>query len=160
MTFSFATLLKECNEVTIHIKNLHTLLREVYKYINRLSPPLMQELFESRTLYYNLRNFRAIQTYRKNMIAFGIETVTYKSSQLWQILPTELKSIESLREFKRKVKEWNGKKLRLLIMQNIYQKFRIFRMNINVDTGTKIRKTCFKLFVLFQRVSKIYLCLF
>ena len=118
----------------------------------------MQELFETRTLYYNLRTFRAIQTYRKNTIAFGIETVTYKSSQLWQILPTELKSIESLHEFKRKVKEWNGKKLRLPIMQNIYQKFRIFRMNINVDT--KIRKTCFKLFVLFQRVSKIYLCLF
>ena len=30
--------------------------------------------------------------------------------------------------------EW--KKLRLPIMQNIYKKFRIFRMNINVDTGS------------------------
>ena len=55
---------------------------------------------------------------------------------IWRILPTELKSIESLHEFKRKVKEWNGKKPRLPIMQNIYQKFRIFRMNINVDTGS------------------------
>ena len=80
---SFETLLHECNEVTIHVKNLHTILTEVYKDINRLSPPLMQELFETRTLYYNLRTFRAIQTYRKNTIAFGIETVTYKSSQLW-----------------------------------------------------------------------------
>ena len=94
---TFETLLNECNEVTIHVKNLHTLLTEVYKYINRLSPPLMEELFETRTLYYNLRNVRAIQTYRKNTIAFGIETVTYKSSQLWQILPTELKSIEELK---------------------------------------------------------------
>ena len=105
---SFETLLNECNEVTIHVKNLRTLLTEVYKYLNRLSPPIMQELFEIRTLNYNLRNFRVIQTYRKNTIAFGIETVTYKSSQLWQILPTELKSIESLHEFKRKIKEWKG----------------------------------------------------
>ena len=105
---SFETLLNECNEVAIHVKNLRTLLTEVYKYLNRLSPPIMQELFETRTLNYNLRNFRVIQTYRKNTIAFGIETVTYKSSQLWQILPTELKSIESLHEFKRKIKEWKG----------------------------------------------------
>ena len=40
----------------------------------------MQEFFKTRTLNYNIRNFRAIQTYRKNTIAFGIETVTYKSS--------------------------------------------------------------------------------
>ena len=105
---SFETLLNECNEVTIHVKNLRTLLTEVYKYLNRLSPPIMQELFETRTLKYNLRNFRVIQTYRKNTIDFGIETVTYKSSQLWQILPTELKYIESLHEFKRKIKEWKG----------------------------------------------------
>ena len=105
---SFETLLNECNEVTIHVKNLRNLLTEVYKYLNRLSPPIMQELFETRTLNYNLRNFRVIETYRKNTIAFGIETVTYKSSQLWQILPTELKSIQSLHEFKRKVKEWKG----------------------------------------------------
>ena len=62
----FGTLLNECNEVTIHVKNLRTLLTEVYKYFNRLSPPIMQEFFETRTLrYYNLRNFRAIQTYKK-----------------------------------------------------------------------------------------------
>ena len=104
----FETLLNECNEVTIHVKNLRTLLTEVYKYFNRLSPPFTQEFFETRTLNYNLRNFREIQAYRKNTLAFGIETVSCKSSQLWQLLPTELKSIESLHEFKRKIKEWNG----------------------------------------------------
>ena len=68
----------------------------------------MQEFFETRTQNYKLRNFRAIKTYRNNTIAFGIETVTYKSSQLWRILPTELKSIESLHEFERKIKLKNG----------------------------------------------------
>ena len=49
------------------------------------------------------------------MIAFCIETVTYKSS----LLPTtELKSIESLHEFKRKIKEWNGKKNALADCEN------------------------------------------
>ena len=123
----------------------------------------MQEFFETRTLNYNLRNFRAIQTYRKNTIAFAIKTVTYKSSQLLQILPTELKSIESLHEFKRKVKEWNGKKLRLPIMQNIYQKFRLFRMNINVHVDTdsilKFSKNVSN-FLCFTKSLKHLSCLF
>ena len=60
--------------------------------------------------------------HRTNTIAFGIETVTYKSSQLWKILPTELNSIESLHEFQSKIKEGNGKKLRLPIICKIYIK--------------------------------------
>ena len=107
---SFETLLNECNEVTIHVKKpSHSFNRGLY-ILTDSHHQLCKSFFETRTLNYNLRSFRAIQTYRKNTIAFGIETVTYKSSQLWQILPTELKSIR----------------------QNIYQKFRIFRININV----------------------------
>ena len=36
---------------------------DVYKYFNRLSPPIMQEFFETRTLNYNLRNFGAIDLF-------------------------------------------------------------------------------------------------
>ena len=98
---------------------------------------MCKKFFETRTLNYNLRNFRAIQTYRKNTIAFAIETVTYKSSQLWQILQTELKSIESLHECKRKVKEWNGMEKTALAdyAKYIYQKFRM-NINVHIDTGS------------------------
>ena len=44
----------------------------------------MQEFFKTRTLNYNIRNFRAIQTYRKNTIAFGIETVTSSKGRLYE----------------------------------------------------------------------------
>ena len=42
---SFSEFLKMANESTIHIRNLKFLLTEVYKFLNGLSPPIMNEVF-------------------------------------------------------------------------------------------------------------------
>ena len=44
---SFSELLEIANESTIHIRNLKFLLTEVYKFLNGLSPPIMNELFQT-----------------------------------------------------------------------------------------------------------------
>ena len=45
------------NEVSIHNQNIQTLLIEVYKNLNALSPPIMLDLFTTRENIDNLRNF-------------------------------------------------------------------------------------------------------
>ena len=46
------------NESTIHIRNLKFLLAEVYKFLNGLSPPIMDEVFQTNDCPYDLRNPR------------------------------------------------------------------------------------------------------
>ena len=60
-------LLSVNNEVSIHNKNknIQTLLIEVYKNLNGLSPPIMSGLFMTRENIYNLRNFESF-TVKKN----------------------------------------------------------------------------------------------
>ena len=53
----FNNLLSINNEVSIHNKNKQTILVEVYKNLNGLSPPTMVDLLTTRKNIYNLRNF-------------------------------------------------------------------------------------------------------
>ena len=102
----FNELLIITNEVTIHHKNIQTLLTEVYKNLNGLSPPIMLDLFKTRHNIYNLRNHREICNDIRKTVRYGTETVTYKSAQLWELLPCEIKRCSTLENFKERIKSW------------------------------------------------------
>ena len=62
---SFSTLLEKDDTVSIHVKNLQTLMIEMFKTKKNINPPLMKEIFCERPITYNLRNnnvFVAIST--------------------------------------------------------------------------------------------------
>ena len=67
----FNELLSINSEVSIHDKNIQTLLIEVYKNLNELSPPIMLDLFTIRDNIYNLRNFRERYCEKKKTIRYG-----------------------------------------------------------------------------------------
>ena len=92
------------NEASIHNKNIQTLLIEVYKNLNGLSPPIMLDLFTIRDNIYNLRNFRELYCEKKKTIRYGTETVTFKAAQLWKLLPCDIKNSPTLIEFKDRIK--------------------------------------------------------
>ena len=56
------------NESTIHIRNLKFLLTEVYKFLNGLSPPIMNEVFQTNDCPYDLRNPRILASKHKSTI--------------------------------------------------------------------------------------------
>ena len=103
----FNELLSINNEVSIHNKNIQTLLIEVYKNLNGLSPPIMLDLFTIRNNIYNLRNFRELYCEKKKTIRYGTETVTHKAAQLWKLLPCDIKNSPALIEFKDRIKTWS-----------------------------------------------------
>ena len=42
----------------------------------------------------------------KKTVNYGIETLSYRSSALWSLVPSETKSVISLPLFKQKIKDW------------------------------------------------------
>ena len=65
---------------------------EVYRFLNGLSPPIIDDIFRLREHWYNLRNFRLLECHNVKTSIYGTETVTYKSSQLWNLIPPEIKN--------------------------------------------------------------------
>ena len=51
---NFEDLLIKDSSWTIHENNIHTLLIEIYKSLNHISPPLMQDFFDLKVTPYSL----------------------------------------------------------------------------------------------------------
>ena len=75
---SFEELLFKDKSVTVHQRNLQILPTEMYKILNGLSPDIMQDIFETRSNYYNTRNVPAF-------FPRSIKTVSvdYRPSLTW-----------------------------------------------------------------------------
>ena len=92
------------NESTIHIRNLKFLLTEVYKFLNGLSPPIMNEVFQTNDCPYDLRNPRILASKHKSTIKYGINIIAFRRPQIWQNVPLEIRNSESLSLFKSNIK--------------------------------------------------------
>ena len=106
-TSDFDALLQNNNDTCNHHRNIQTLAVEIYKIKNNLNHPIMDFMFERRNDTYNLRNFQEFATKRKRTVKMDLETLNYKSPQLWSILPENLRQINLLVQFKESVGKWD-----------------------------------------------------
>ena len=93
------------NESTIHIRNLKFLLTEVYKFLNGLSPPIMNKVFQTNDCPCNLRNPGILASKHKSTIKYGINTIAFRGLQIWQNIPSEIRNSESRSPFKSNIKQ-------------------------------------------------------
>ena len=105
---TFSDLLQKDCAVTIDTKNLHILMTEMYKTRNDLNTSFMHEIFCENTTHYNLRNNNEFFQPRVRSVNNGSESVRFKCPQLWQTLPLTIHNLESLYQFKTKIKYWYG----------------------------------------------------
>ena len=105
---SFDVLLERDKAVTIHKKNLQTLMTEIFKTQNNLNPPFMNEIFRERDNIYNLRNNNEFVLLSIKTVHFESESIRYRGPQLWFSLPQDIRNTESLSLFKSKIKKWHG----------------------------------------------------
>ena len=99
------------NESTVHIRNLKFLVTEVYKFLNGLSSPIINEMFQTNEI---------LASKHKCTIEYGINTIAFKGPQNWQNIPLEIRNTESLSLFKSKIKQiqslpWRCKNCRSFI---------------------------------------------
>ena len=102
---SFQELLIENNSLNIHHRNLQKLVTEIFKVKNGLSPELMHGVFEFIEKPYSLRTTSHFRSRKIRTTKYGIET-PYLGRKLWNLVPNEYKTIESLAAFKGKIKPW------------------------------------------------------
>ena len=81
-------------------------MKKLYKFENNLTPPLIDDIFQVRKINYNLRHFQKFANTKKNSVKMGLETITYRAPQLWNLVSTEIKNAPSLSIFKEKIKSW------------------------------------------------------
>ena len=89
-----------CSPKTPLHRNIQTL--------NHLNPPFMQSIFELRSSNYSLRNANNLAHLRPNQTTFGSKSLKCIGPQIWNGLPSELKSAENLKSFKVLIKKWDG----------------------------------------------------
>ena len=100
------TLLQTNNHVCNHHRNIQTLLIEIFKIKKGFAPPIMGSILKGRNKTDNVRNFQEFEAERKRTVYFGLETISYRSPQLWSLLPEHMRQLNSLDQFKRSVRQW------------------------------------------------------
>ena len=96
----FQELINTDNSVSIHHINLQVLATEMFKIHSCLSPDILREIFVPKiSLYYLLRN----KPFERRQVA---ESLSFLRPKIWDLVPLELKQLESLEVLKLKLKKW------------------------------------------------------
>ena len=102
---NFEDLLIKDSSWTIHENNIHTLLIEIYKSLNHISPPIMQEFFDLKVTPYSLQNNNLLRLPETYTSRYGTEAPCFKGSIIWNTVPNRYKILNSLDKFKQ-IKTW------------------------------------------------------
>ena len=97
---SFEELLRKNKSFCIHHRNIQSLAIELFKVKNNLSNRIMCDIFETRILNYNLRSQTDSVRTRVNTSSFGLNSLKYLATKIWDIVPCDIKSTGTLNSFK------------------------------------------------------------
>ena len=77
----FETMLMKMNGITIHHRNIQTLMIELVKIKYELATPIIDSLLNMIAICYNVRNLQEFQLERKRTVFYGLETISYHAPQ-------------------------------------------------------------------------------
>ena len=96
-------LLYKDSSVSVHVKNIKTLAIEMFKVSNKLTIPLMNEIFVKRNNAYNLRKPTEFVRPKAHSVFHSKESISYLDPQIWDMIPVEMKNFRTISAFKREV---------------------------------------------------------
>ena len=95
----FDSLLKKDDSVTIHQRNIQALTLEIYKTQKDLNPQFMKEVFSLKQHNYPARS-QPLEYPNPRTVTYGLESLGYKASQLWNSIPRNIQETNDLCSFK------------------------------------------------------------
>ena len=72
----------------------------------RLSPDILIEIFVPKISLYNLLRNNAFERRQVHYVYYGTESLFFPGPKIWDLVPLELKQLESLEVFRLKIKKW------------------------------------------------------
>ena len=103
---SFEELLKKDNSVTIHERNLQVLATEIFKWTKNQAPQVMNDIFQHKSHRYNLRHGTDLRGKNARTNRYGTESISFIAPEIWKQVPDDLREIDSVALFKKKIKGW------------------------------------------------------
>ena len=100
----YGELLQLNNKVSIHQRHLQYLALEVFKSLMHLNPEIMWSYFNENPIPYDLR--KGIKVFQSSVksFRFGLNSIHFRGSILWNNLPSSIKNSQTINEFKVKLK--------------------------------------------------------
>ena len=92
----------------VHTINLRFLLTEVFKSLIKLNPELMWQLFEIKENNYVLRNGLQLKALEVKTNRYGVNSLIFQGTSLWNTVKSEIKDSPSLEVFIKKIKSWDS----------------------------------------------------
>ena len=81
---------------------------EIYKILNEMGPKYLSPLLSKSITPYNLRDQNKLIQPLKRTTTFGIKSLAYYETHLWNIWPHDVKGALDLNNFKTLMRKWVG----------------------------------------------------
>ena len=106
---SYESILKLAGKSTMNVTRLRSLSIEMFKTLNSINPTFVNDIFELRKTNRAIRNQYKpnLEVPIINQVTFGAKSIRYLGPEIWNTLPFDIKSSESLTTFKRIIKNWD-----------------------------------------------------
>jgi len=103
---TFEELLVKDHSFTVYHYNIQTLCIEMYKVFSGQSETIFSELFERKHISYYLRSQPEFVIPQIKTVYKGSNSIRYFGPIIWNLIPKEIKSCETIASFSSKIRQW------------------------------------------------------
>ena len=103
---TFQELLEKDNSVSVLHRNVQKLTIEIYKNVHGFFLPTLKDLFVPVACPYHFHRNDTLQRRRVNSVRHCTESILFLGPKIWDLVPSDIKLLQSLSIFKRELKKW------------------------------------------------------
>ena len=96
---TFQELLEKDSSISIYYRNIQKLAIEIYKVLHGFSSPILNDIFVPVSRPYTFHRNYKLQRRRVNSVTYGSESVSFLGPNIWDLIPSDIKSSQSLSIF-------------------------------------------------------------